>query len=217
MPAMQLYYCETPSARLACAAARHLDAPVELIHIDLKLGEQRHPDYLALNPNGKVPTLVHGDTVLWEAPAIVCYLAQVTGSPLWPAEPAAQIEVLRWINWSTAHFTRHAGVLFVERVIKSAFGIGEPSAAALEEATKYFRQFGKVLNAHLDGRRYLLGEPLSAADFVAASILPWSQAAQLPLQDFPHIVDWYGRLEALPGWRDPYPAADVAAVAAVAA
>ncbi|MEH6414454.1 glutathione S-transferase family protein [Pseudomonas sp. CGJS7] len=211
---MKLYYCETPNARLACAAARHLDAPVELIRVDLKLGEQRHPDYLALNPNGKVPTLIHGDTVLWEAPAIVCYLAQVAGSDLWPADPAAQFDVLRWINWSTAHFNRHAGSLFFERVIKPGFGIGEPSPAVLEEAGKYFRQFAKVLNGQLQDRRYLLGERLSAADFAVATMLPWTQAAQLPLDGFAAIGDWYARIDALPGWRDPYPARDVGAAAA---
>lgn len=214
MQPMTLYYCQTPSARVACAAARHLGSAVEYVHVDLKHGEQRHPDYLALNPNGKVPTLIHGDTVLWEAPAIVCYLAQVAGSDLWPAEPARQIDVLRWINWSTAHFNRYAGALYVERVIKPSFGIGEPSAAAIEEANKPFRQFAKVLEAHLDGRRYLLGDTLSAADFAAATVLPWIQAAQLPLEGFARIGEWYGRIEALPGWRDPYPPRDAADAAA---
>jgi glutathione S-transferase len=211
---MTLYYCETPNARLACAAARQLGAPVEFVHVDLKTGQQRRPDFLAVNPNGKVPALVHGDTVLWEAPAIVSYLAQTMGSDLWPAEPARQVELLRWINWSTAHFSRHAGVLFFERVLKAEFGLGQPSEPAIEEATRYFLQFAKVLDSQLEGRRYLLGETPTVADFAVATMLPWAQQARMPLEDFARVRDWYARIDALPGWRDPYPSRAVAEAAA---
>lgn len=214
MKPMQLYYYESPNARTACAIARHLRAPVEFVRVELKQGEHRRPEFLAINPNGKVPVLVDGDAAIWESPAIAAYLAQKTGSELWPAAPAQQVEVLRWIHWGAAHFNRHAGTLFFERIAKASFGLGEPNAAAVEEATKHLRHFAKVLDGQVQGRRYLLGDALSVADFSVAAMLPWRQAAQLPLDDYTHLGEWYARIEALPAWREPYPNADAVDMAA---
>lgn len=206
---MQLYYFESPNPRLACAVARHVDAPVEYFRVDLARGEQRRPEYLAINPNGKVPTLVDGSTVLWEAPAIACHLACRTGSDLWPREEGRHAEIVRWINWSTAHFSRHAGSLFFERVIRPALGLGEPDAAAMDEATRYFIQYAGVLNDVLKGREHLVGDRLSVADFTVATFLAVAEPSGLPLEGFDDIHRWYRQIEALPAWREPFPQSEV--------
>ena len=77
---MQLYYSDILSSRKACAVARYLKSPVEFRYLDLVKGDQQKPAYLAVNPNGKVPTLIDGEHVVWEADAVICYLAKVAGS-----------------------------------------------------------------------------------------------------------------------------------------
>ena len=72
---MKLYYFETLQPRKVCATAKYLKAPVAYVYVDPLKGELRSPWYLALNPNGKVPTLTDGETSLWEADAIMCALA----------------------------------------------------------------------------------------------------------------------------------------------
>ena len=72
---MNLYYYETLNPRKACAVARYLNLPVEFVRVDLTRGEQKTPEFLALNPNGKVPVLRDGDWSVWEANAIMCYLS----------------------------------------------------------------------------------------------------------------------------------------------
>lgn len=74
------------SPRKACAVAKHLNLPVELIYLELGRGEHLHPDYLALNPNGKVPTFIDGDQILWESDTIMCELARRVESDLWPQD-----------------------------------------------------------------------------------------------------------------------------------
>lgn len=207
---MKLYYFETPNARQACAVARHLNAPVQFVRIDLTKGEQRSPDFLALNPNGKVPALEDGETKLWEASAIMGYLALQARSDLWPTD-GRQIEVLRWFSWNQDHFSRHAGVLFFEHLVKPRIGLGQPDPAVIEEATGFFKQFAAVLNQHLRGRTYLVGDRLSLADFAVASRLPYAEAARLPLAEFFEIQRWHARLNELPAWRDPFPVAAAAA------
>ena len=207
---MKLYYFETPNARKACAVARHLNLPVEYVRIDLAKGEQRAPEFLAINPNGKVPALHDGEAKVWEASAVMCYLARKAGSDLWPGD-ARQIDVMRWSSWSHDHFSRHAGALFFQTRIKPLLGMGDPDPAAVGEATGFLQQFGAVLNDHLAGRRYLVGGTLTLADFEVAAFLPDTPAARTALDGFAELGRWQGRLNELPAWREPFPFATAAA------
>lgn len=203
---MKLYYAETLNPRKACAMARYLGSPVELVRVDLLKGEHKKPEFLALNPNGKVPTLTDGDVHMWEANAIMCYLAKRAGTDLWPRDDARQLEVMRWLSWNADHFTRHAGSLYFEHMIKPWIGMGGPDPKAVEEATGFFRPFAKVLDEHLSGRKYLLGEHLSVADFAVGVTLPYAEKSRIPLGDYRNVAAWHDRLNELRGWSDPFPA-----------
>jgi glutathione S-transferase len=209
---MKLYYAETLNPRKACAVAKYLKAPVEFVRVDFGKGEHKSPGYLAINPNGKVPALTDGDTRLWESHAIMAYLARAAGSDLWPADER-QIDMLRWLSWSSEHFTRHAGTLYFQNVVKPNFLGAAPDPKAVEEATGFFRQFAAVLNEHLRGRKYLLGDALTIADFSVAVTLPYADKAKIPVAEFAEIERWHARLNELPAWREPFPAATKAAAA----
>lgn len=202
---MKLYYAETLNPRKACAVARYLDLPVGYVAVDLAKGEQKRPAFLALNPNGKVPVLEEdGGRALWESNAIMCRLSQIAGADLWPKEAERQIEVVRWLSWDMAHFTRHGGSLYFEHIIKPFLGM-KLDPATVESATGFFKTNAAVLESHLAGRRYLLGDQLTVADFATAVTLPYAGPAKLPLDDFPAIQRWHGRLCELPAWREPWP------------
>ncbi|CAA9417211.1 MAG: Glutathione S-transferase [uncultured Ramlibacter sp.] len=203
---MRLYYDESFNPRKACAVARHLQVPLEYRRVRLARGEHRSPEFLAINPNGRLPALQDGELVLWEANAIMCHLSDQAGADLWPRDAAGQVEVQRWFSWDAAHFSRHGGSLYFEYLIKPALGLGEPDTDAIDEAHRQFTASAAVLDAHLSGRKFLLGDRLSVADFAVSAALPYAEAAKLPLADFPAIRRWHGRLEELSGWRDPYPA-----------
>jgi glutathione S-transferase len=202
---MKLYYAETLNPQKACVVAKYLNSPVELVHVDLGQGENRTPEFLSLNPNGKVPVLDTGEGSLWEANAIMCYLARVAGSDLWPDDDR-QIEVMRWLSWDSNHFTRHAGTLYFEHIIKPGFGMGSADRAVVEEASGFFKRFAAVLNDHLKGRAYLVGDGLTVADFAVGITLPYAEDAQIPIAEFPEVDRWHGRLSELPAWREPFPA-----------
>jgi glutathione S-transferase len=208
---MKLYYFESLNGRKACAVARHLGIPVEFVRIDLGKGEQRTPGYLAINPNGKIPALVDGDTTLWEANAIMAYLAHAADSDLWPRDAGRQIELTRWLSWDAWHFTRHGATLAFQHLVKPRFFGAAPDAKAVEEATGFFRQFAAVLNEHLRSRRYALGDTLTIADFAMAAALPLADQAKIPVKEFPEIMRWHERLNELPAWREPFPKAVVSA------
>jgi len=204
---MKLYYAETLNPRKACVVAKYLNSPVEFSRVEMLKGEHKQPSYLAKNPNGRIPTLeVSSDLIVWEADAIMAYLARFAGSDLLP-EGDKQVEVMRWLSWGTQHFTRHTGQNYFEYVIKpwagGAFGPTNPAAA--EEAAKQWRPNAAVLNEHLASRKYLLGYQLTIADFAVAITLPYAKKAKIPLDEFPNIARWHDRLNELPAWREPFP------------
>ena len=201
---MKLYYFETLNPRKACAVARYLNSPVEFVRVDLGKGEHKKPEFLAINPNGKVPALVDGDRRLWEANAIMAHLARAADSDLWPRDDR-QIELTRWLSWNADHFTRHAGTLYFQHIIKPALLRAEPDPKAVEEAISFLRPFAQVLNDHLRGRKYLLGDTLTIADFAVGVTLPYAEKAKIPVDEFPEIERWHARLNELPAWRQPFP------------
>lgn len=202
---MKLYYSDVLSPRRACAVAKYLQSPVQFVYLDMAKGEHRTPAYLAINPNGKVPTLTDGDYALWEADAIMCYLAERANSDLWPRDRKGQIEIQRWLSWNLQHFNLHAGTLYFEHIIKARFGLGDPDTATVKEARDQFRRFAAILDDHLDGRRWLVGDALSVADFAVATALPDAEHARIPLDEFPHIRQWHDRLGEFEAWREPFP------------
>jgi glutathione S-transferase len=208
---MKLYYFETINPQKACAVAKYLNSPVEFVRIDLSKGQHKSPDYLAINPNGKVPTLVDGETRIWESNAIMCHLARKAKSDLWPVDPAKQIDVIRWLSWNSEHFTRHAGTLYFNYVIKPKFNLGEIDQRAVEEATDFLRQFGAVLDDQLAGKTFLLGDHLTVADFAVSVTLPYAETIRLPFEKFGNIARWKSHLAEIPAWREPFPKAQAQA------
>ena len=202
---MKLYYFESPNARRPCAVAKYLKSPVDFIHVNLLNGEHKQPEFTAINPNGKVPALEDGETRLWESTAIMAYLAESAGSKLWPNDPQLQIEILKWLNWDTAHFSRHASRLWFENFVKGNLVTGEPNQSEIEDATDYFKQFAAVLDNHLKGQNHILNGGLTIADFSVATFLAHSQEAMLPLDGFDEIHRWYETMVAIDAWRDPWP------------
>jgi glutathione S-transferase len=181
---VELYFAETMNSYKTCAVARYLDLDVEFRRVDLRKGEQRSPEFLAINLNGKAPALVDGERKLWESNAIICYLAMKANSDIWPRDER-QVEIVKWFNWSADHFSRFAGQLYFENIIRAEFGIGQPDPDAVKEATGYVRRYAAILNDHLAGRRYLLDDQLTVADFVVATTLPYASRAGIPVDEVP--------------------------------
>lgn len=207
---MKLYWFDTVNPRKACAVAKYLQSPVKFERVDLGRGEHKRPEYLALNPNGKVPTLVDGTRTLWEANAIMCHLAARADSDLWPQDDR-QVEVIRWLSWDLAHFYRAGSSLYFEYIIKPRFGLGDVDPGEVKRAGKEWRRFATILDSHLHDRRWLVGNGITVADFAVASVLPYAERACIPLDEFPNVRRWHDRLNELDAWREPYPALSEAA------
>lgn len=204
---MKIYWIKAQAPRRVLALVKHLGIDAEFVPLDLRKGGLRTPEYTALNPNMKAPTLVDGDTVLWESSAIMAYLCIKAGSDLWPAgHPAEQVEVLRWLSWNDSHWAPAVGAFYFEHVVKATFGLGAPDRDGLIAKLPELRRYARVLDDHLRERCYAACGRLTIADFQLASMAADWRAAEMPLEEFPQIVRWLDGLMRIPAWAEPWPA-----------
>lgn len=204
---MKIYWIKAQAPRRVLALAKHLGLKAECVEMDLMAGGLKTPEYAALNPNMKAPTLVDGDLVLWESSAIMAYLCVKTGSDMWPTHnPAEQIEVLRWLSWSDCHWGPAVAPFYFEHVVKATFGLGPPDKALLKTSVAELVKFARVLDGHLAQRTFAACERLTIADFQLASMASYWRESEMPLEEFPHIVRWLDVLQRIPAWSDPWPA-----------
>lgn len=204
---MKLYIVHgSPNCRKVLAVAHHLGVDAGVTPLNFGAGDLRSSDYQQVNPNCMVPALTDGTLNLWESNAIMQYLCmREPTSTLFPSDPAVRADIVRWQFWEVAHFNRAlAGIVF-ENFIKRAFGLGEPDPAALERSTAEFHRFAPMLENRLSGRKYVVGEDVTLADFSLGAQLMYAQPARVPLSLYPNITSWYQRLEAVPAWKKSAP------------
>ncbi len=210
-------YIFPPSGRVLgiVALKNHLALDCEVRSIDLGRGDQLTPQYLALNPNKKMPTLEDDGFVLWESNAILFYLAaKRPDSGLWPADLRGQADVLRWLTWESAHWDAESiGMVAYEKSSRLVLGRGSADPAFIARGEENFARFAAVLEAHLKGRAWLIGQRLTIADFSVGGLIPSAERSGLPVGNFPEVARWYTALTAVPGWQDALEAREVALAA----
>ena len=199
---MKLLFSRNPNPRLAVAVARHLRAPVDF-EFAAPLAPGQAERYRPLNPCLRLPILVLPGGSLWEADAIACRLAGEAGSPFWRTG-AGEPRMIQWLSWGKENFVRACDIVQFEHVTKQRYRLGPLDLGKVEEGLALFAESAALLDAQLDTREWLLDDGLSYADFRMATFLPHHQLARLPLHDYPALVRWYGQLEALDAWRDPF-------------
>ena len=205
---MKLYYHPaSPFARKAQIVAEMLGLDLELEFVDLFNGGGQKPAFLKLNPQGKVPTLVDGDFVLWESNAIVQHFAaKAPASPLFPDDPSVRADILRWQFWESTSIAPACMIYVYENLLKEIMNSGAPDAMELQKGEEKFQRSARMLDAHLAKREWLLGETLTLADLSVAPLLMYADAANYPIQPYPHIAAWFTKIQALPAWQRTEPA-----------
>jgi glutathione S-transferase len=204
---MKLYSMQASNnCRRVNATIAHLGLEVEIVEPNMMGGDLKKPEFLSLNPNGKVPTLVDGDFKLWESRAIMQYLAsKKPGNELWPSDPRAQASIARWQFWEASHLSRGTGAFAFEKLFKPLFMKQQPDAAALQIGEKDFHTFAPVLNAELEGKDFIVGKTLTLADFSVGACFSYAEASGLPWGDYKNIRSWWARLGEVPAWKSTAP------------
>jgi glutathione S-transferase len=212
---MKLYgFPASPNTWKVRAVATHIGIPLEEAFVDLTKGGSHTPDYLALNPTGRTPALVDGDFVLWESTAIMQYIANIKPNTLWPDDARMRADIVRWQSWELAHWSGQAcQPLTFENLVKQLVNLGEPNKAVVDAALASFHREAKVLDHYLSKHKWLVGDQPTLADFSVAAPLFYADRGGFALADYARIGEWFGRVSALPGWKETAPQASAAAAA----
>ncbi len=177
---LQVYGCLNTRSNRVVWALEEANATYEYHKIDLFAGEGRKPDYLAINPGGKVPTLVDGDLVLTESAAICTYIGDsFPASGLTP--PVGSMERAQYNQWCFFAMSELEQPLWT--ITKHRFALPEKRRvpAVIETACWEWEVAVKVLANGLGAREFLVGERLTAADILITQTLAWARAFEIPL------------------------------------
>lgn len=190
MPTLTLYHAAPSRSSITRWMLEEVGEPYELVLLDLEAGDQRKPDYLRVNPMGKVPALRHGDAVVTEAAAICAYLADEfprAGLTVPVGDPMRGV-YLKWLFF---------GPSCIEPAISDrAFPRREPPPGGTLGYGDYDRVMDVVADA-LSGGPYLMGERFTAADVVIGATLRWGMMFKL-IPERAEFAAYAGRLAARP-------------------
>jgi glutathione S-transferase len=159
-------------------------------------GSNRKPDYLAINPSGKIPAMKDGDVVATESMAINMYIAQHYGQGgLWPTDRQAEVSMLQWTFWSATEIEYYIGAIFPHLVMKSAADRDQVLVDRLlpEMMVKF-----ADLEAALDGKDYVLGK-FSLADVnLAVQTFTIEDRFKISMPEYPNVTAWTERCRQRP-------------------
>ena len=172
-----------------------LGLPYENVELATRQGETRTPQFLAINPNGHVPTLVDGDTVVWESMAINLYLANRYDGGLAPRGVPEQAAVTQWSFWVVTEVEETLLSYGMHRLF-----LPEPErdAAVAQTALEKLEAALAVLDAALDRVAYLVGDRFTVADLNVASVLSWVSLVQLDISKYANVRRWLDACLARP-------------------
>ncbi|MGJ4928493.1 glutathione S-transferase family protein [Bradyrhizobium sp. HKCCYLS2038] len=177
-----------------------LDIAYERIDAGMQFGRNNEPDYLAMNPNGRIPTLVEGDFVLWESNAIMRYLCLSHGgnTPLYPSLPRQRATIERWLDWTLSAVQPIERPLFWGLVRTPA---EQRDMSALQKAADEAAVMWRILDAHLAGRTFVEAETFTLADIaLGAYARRWFGVEGVVKPDLPSISRWYQLISQRPAF-----------------
>lgn len=195
---IDFYYTSSSApCRLVLLVAAALDIQMNLIPLNLREGEHLTSDFLKLNPQHTVPTIVDDGFSLWESRAISRYLINKYGgdTPLYPNDPKQRAVVDQRLDFDLGTLYPRFGQYFYPQI----FGGGkadEVQLKKLEEALVFFNTF-------LEGHKYAAGHKLTLADLSLVATVSTIDVAGISLKNYPNIVKWYKLVQdTAPGYKE---------------
>lgn len=198
---MKLYCFGESGNAYKCALALALTGTDwQPVFVDFFKGGTRTPEFRAVNEMGEVPVLVDGEVKLTQSGVILDYIAEKTGK-LGASNDSDRREILRWLLWDNH---RLSGMVGPRRFIANFLAEEKRPEGAIPFMQGRLKNAYSILNDHLAGRDWIVGDALTIADLSCCGYLYYPEPFGFDRKDWPHIDAWLDRIAALPGWKHPY-------------
>ncbi len=172
----------------------------EPVFVDFFNGAARTPEFRAMNEMGEVPVLEHGDLRLSQSGVILDYLAETLGRYGWKSD-AERREILRWMLWDNHKLNSYIGPA---RFMMNFLAEDKRNPDVIAFLTGRARASLGVLDTHLKGRDWIVGDAMTIADLSCVAYLYYDGEFGIDLAEYPEVDRWRGAIRALPGWKHPY-------------
>lgn len=171
----------------------------EPVKVDFFAGESRSPAFRAVNTMGEAPVMIDGDVTLTQSGAIQQYISDKSGK--FGGSPAEKYEVMRWVLWDNHKLSSQAGMT---RFLMNFLPEDKRPLEVIGFSQGRLAAAYTVLNAHLEGRKFIVGDGLTNADLSCCGYLYYPEPFGFERSDYPNIDRWLDTIAALPGWKHPY-------------
>eukprot|EP00112_Aurelia_sp_Birch-Aquarium-sp1_P012382 Seg2604.4 transcript_id=Seg2604.4/GoldUCD/mRNA.D3Y31 product="Glutathione S-transferase 1 isoform D" protein_id=Seg2604.4/GoldUCD/D3Y31 len=203
---MQLHIVKvSPSCRAVWLYCIRNKIKIDLIEVDLFAGEHKSPAFLKLNPHGEVPVLVDGETSVFEACAILRYLAfKYTDHKDFGKSMAERMKTLSFITWASSELHRVVGYRIVYPQFFEKYHLpNEANDALIDKGMHELTTDLETLEHHvLPGSKYLCGEEMTIADLYVATILVQLEWIDFDFSLWPKIINWMQQIKEIPQWAE---------------
>ena len=193
---IKLYGIAQSRALRSIWAAEEVGVDYELVQTNF-MGDAKKPEYLAINPNGRIPALVDGELKLFESMAINLHLAQRYGGKLWPDSPDDQSRALQWSFWGITELEPPLIDMVLNKLMLPK---DQRDSAKVAEAEQALERPLPVLDAHLADREYLLGSEFTIADLNVAGVFGMSHFVEYDFAKFAHVQRWMDACTSRPSY-----------------
>ena len=198
---MKLYcFGESGNAYKCALALTMTDTEWTPVFVDFFKGEARSEAFRAINPMGEVPVLVDGETTLSQSGVILDYISSKTGK-MGGRSAAERREVLRWLFWDNHKLSTQIGTT---RFLSNFLPAEKRPEGVIPFLQGRLKAAYTVLNDHLAGRTWMVGDAPTIADLSCCGYLYYPEPYGFDRKDWPHIDRWLDGIAALPGWKHPY-------------
>jgi glutathione S-transferase len=196
---LTFYYAPMSTASITSIVLEELGVPCKKVKLDLKSGDTRKSEFLGLNPNGKVPLIVHDGTPIWESAAITMYLGEVFGveKGLYPEPGPKRGEAMKWITWGNV--TLYDAVSRWLRNTSEWTPVEQHNTKAAEVAKADMHNCLRILNEALAGKQFLVGG-YTLADTHLNSFTDWLRYMKVDFSAYPNLSAWSQRCASRPAY-----------------
>tara|TARA_R110002072_G_scaffold74374_5_gene176330 strand:+ start:28025 stop:28669 length:645 start_codon:yes stop_codon:yes gene_type:complete len=193
------------NSRKVIAGLKLMNVDYTLERIDYFQGQHKSPEYLAINPNGCMPSMNDDGFTLWESNAILQYAAdKYSKMEYYPTDLKIRADINRWLLWESSSWFPSCYVYLVENMVKPILG-DTPDTSILAAQDDTFHLLAGILDDRLSKSDWLCGDKPTIADIVIAAPMHLHALQKLPLESHPHLSAWMTeQLEKLPCWEETY-------------
>jgi glutathione S-transferase len=198
---LTFYTALQSTATLTELVLAELGIPFERVVLDIRAKDTHKAEFAKLNPNHKVPVIVHDGTPIWESAAITIYLGDTFGADkkLWPAPGPRRGDAMKWVVWSNV--TLGDAVYRVGRNTGNWVPVDHQNAKAAEAAANEIQELLGILDHELAGKPFLAGPDYSLADAHVNSFLDWLRHQKMDFSKFAHLNAWSAKCAARPAYQ----------------